>query len=426
MLKTTDPWQFFTPEQLTQAVQAASQTTTKATWEATSAQLDLCGINNFPVQVGVIGTMATETASAFMPVEEDFYLGSAADEYRKKLSYYPYYGRGTNQLTGLNNYKRYSQKLEDLWGIGSPDLVTDMNALLDQDVAAAATALWFRDERALPTPSWPLGYSLLDACNYEDDEWIRRLVYGGRDQAGELRLAKIRALLKNAPSTLLTYNPNQPPERQVQNWVCSIRVATWILKSLGVVTDAGSMQDEMVPGVVTSALGLLDHRGYGIAAAIGKHLPSQTKIEVLETVTWEQLQNRAGRGPIGLGSSDPHLYHWFNIAYAIDAASFSSPNPAPNYPATNPIGDTFTRDEFDRYAGSWSAVFVETVPEVVITPPPVRPRANDLQTLVGVAYHPDGVIIPALRGVIALDPKNVLRDSIQSIINYLEANNPDK
>jgi predicted chitinase len=422
----SNPWAYFSPEQLAEAAQITNVENVRATWPAINDQLDLCGINRLDIQIGIIGTIATETASSFLPVEEGFYLGDTADAYRRSLKYWPYYGRGFVQLTHEANYTRYTKKLEDLWGVGSPNMHENPDALLDKDVSAAVISMWFRDERALPTPSWPQGYSLQNACDLHDDEWIRRLVYGGRDAVGEARINRVRQMLTGAKSSQLVYNPNQPPERQIQDWVCSIRATTWMLKSLGIDTDAGQMQDEMVPGVVTSALGLLDHRGYGISATVGRHLPSQTHIEVLETVTWEQLQDRAGRGPIALGSSDPRLYHWFNIAEAVPGTDIlRSPNPSPLTPRGMGIGDEFSREEFNRYIGTWSAVFVEVIPNLQ-NPPDTTKRATDLSTLVGVAYHEDGTIIPALKMALLQQDLSHTRNEIQNVINFLAVTNPDR
>lgn len=70
----------------------------------------------------VLATGYWETANTMRPVEEAFYLGAKADAYRKKLRYYPWYGRGFVQLTWEINYKKY--------GITNPD------DALNPDIAA--------------------------------------------------------------------------------------------------------------------------------------------------------------------------------------------------------------------------------------------------------------------------------------------------
>lgn len=419
----TKPWEFWSAEQIAEAAQV-DVAAVRDTWPHVTAQLDLCGINRKRMQIGIIGTVAHETASAFRPVREGFYLGeepdgnpdglSPAERHRRTLTYYPHYGRGHVQLTHESNYVRYTTKLAELWGAGAPNLQANPNDALDADVGAAVIAMWFRDERALPSPTWPQGYSLQNACDLEDDEWIRRLVYGGRDPVGQARIARVRSMLDHgeAPSTL-RYKPDQAPERQVQDWACSIRAAAWALKSVGVAIDAGSLQDEMVPGTVTPALGLLDGRGYGLAATLGRHVPAGTHIEIVENVSYSQLAGRAGRGPICLGSNS--LYHWINVASIRGDGVFVAPNPSPRH---QNIGDDLTPEEFSRWA-PWNMVFVEVTPAEPTQPTPST--GADLATLVGVAYHEDGVVIPALVGA------GTSRDwgQVEAVVKFLRKSNPD-
>ena len=171
---------------------------------------------------------------------------------------------------------------------------------------------------------------------------------------------------ESQPPSALTYNPAQPPERQVQDWTCSIRSTSWALKSLGLPVDIGNLQDEMVPRYVTPALGLLDGRGYGLAEVLTAHLPPDwaSRVQVFERIDWPGLFAKSGTGPICLGLHG--AYHWIDIAVPQADGSLSAPNPAPKYPQAAPIGDVLTRDEFDLY-GPVSAVWVDARP--TITPP---------------------------------------------------------
>jgi predicted chitinase len=76
----------------------------------------------------IIATVQHETAGTFKPVEEAFYLRSGADKHRKKLKYFPFYGRGYVQLTWGYNYKAY-KTLTNL------DLLKDPDLALKPDVA---------------------------------------------------------------------------------------------------------------------------------------------------------------------------------------------------------------------------------------------------------------------------------------------------
>lgn len=158
--------------------------------------------------------------------------------------------------------------------------------------------------------------------------------------------------------TDLAYNASQAPERQNQDWTCSIRSTAWALKSLGVPVDIGALQDEMVPRYVTPQLGLLDGRGYGIAEVLTAHLPAEwaPRVQVYERIDWPGLTGNAGTGPVCLGLHG--AYHWINVAMSLPDGTLSSPNPAPKYPQGSPIGDVLTRDEFDHY-GPVSAVWID-------------------------------------------------------------------
>ena len=75
-----------------------------------------------------------ETAQSMQPVREAYYLGEpAAENYRKTLWYYPWYGRGYVQLTLEDNYKRESKP--DRTGV---DLHADREKALEPEVAAQA------------------------------------------------------------------------------------------------------------------------------------------------------------------------------------------------------------------------------------------------------------------------------------------------
>jgi hypothetical protein len=371
----SDPWRHFTADAIA-AASACPVANVREHWPRMVAQLEHALIADRPVQVAVIGTTAIESASSFAPVKEGFYLGEPhAEAHRRTLSYYPFYGRGQLQLTHEGNYRTYGKKVAQLWGAGpddpSFDLVKHPDNALDPDIAAAVMALYFRDTRALPTASWPGGYGLVDAARANDWEWVRRLVYGGPDPKGAARIAQIAADLGSATATL-AYDPGQPPERQIADWVCSIRATAWMLKSMGLPVDIGALQDEMVPEYVTPELGLLDARGHGIAEVLKAHLPAEwgSKVHVFERISWDELWSLAGRGPVALGLRG--AYHWINVARQRPDGMLDSPNPAPNYPREGAIGDVLARDEFDRYGPS-SAVWINAEAHAA---PPDHPQPS--------------------------------------------------
>ncbi|MEI6064630.1 MAG: penicillin-insensitive murein endopeptidase [Pseudanabaena sp. ELA748] len=81
------------------------------------------GITNKDQIAYIIATTQHETAGSFEPVRESYFLGEPdAEDHRKTLFYYPYYGRGYVQLTHDFNYRTYST-LTELDLINDPDLV---------------------------------------------------------------------------------------------------------------------------------------------------------------------------------------------------------------------------------------------------------------------------------------------------------------
>jgi hypothetical protein len=169
----------------------------------------------------------------------------------------------------------------------------------------------------------------------------------------------------------LIYNPGQPPERQVQDWVCSIRATAWMLKSLGLAVDIGALQDEMSPRYVTPEVGLLDARGYGIAEVLKAHLPAEwsNRVMVIERISWSELWSIAGSGPIALGLHT--AYHWLNVARQRADGDLDAPNPAPKYPASDPIGDVLSASEFARWQPA-SAVWINAAAAAVVPEPEQR------------------------------------------------------
>jgi hypothetical protein len=169
----------------------------------------------------------------------------------------------------------------------------------------------------------------------------------------------------------LIYNPSQPPERQIADWVCSIRATAWMLKSLGLPVDIGALQDEMSPTYVTPEVGLLDGTGAGIAEVLKAHLPAEWagRVTVFERISWPELWSLAGTGPVALGLHG--AYHWINVAQQRADGDLDSPNPAPKYPAAAPIGDILSSSEVTAW-GPASAVWVNAA-SVPVPPPPVAP-----------------------------------------------------
>jgi hypothetical protein len=85
----------------------------RANWPLIAASLERRGIYDRDVCLGVIPTMAIETASQFAPVREAFWFD---EEWRRThLRYYPFFGRGYLQVTWEANYRAPARRSASIW-----------------------------------------------------------------------------------------------------------------------------------------------------------------------------------------------------------------------------------------------------------------------------------------------------------------------
>lgn len=140
----------------------------------------------------VLATAYWETNQTMKPVKEAYFLGSKAEAYRKKLKYYPYYGRGYVQLTWKENYKKASVYI-DADFVGLPDLAEKT------ENAVKITAYGMRD-------GWFTGKTLSNYINKTKIDYVNaRRIINGLDSAQDI--AKIAndyyALLEPAPKDMI-------------------------------------------------------------------------------------------------------------------------------------------------------------------------------------------------------------------------------
>lgn len=382
-MTVANPWHWWPAQDIARII-GCPLAAVKANWPLIADALERRGIYDRDVCLGVLPTVAIETASTFESIHE---YGTAADwaGYEGGVLYA---GRSFPQLTHLGNYRQAGEAL----GL---DLVGNPNLVLDPKVGADVLA-WFWATKGVPAKDRSHFYTMVELCHQHDYEWVRRVFQGGT--AGLDRLIAMASALdayaskEQSMPTQLAYNPTQSPERQIADWVCSIRSTAWVLKSLGLPVDIGALQDEMSPTYVTPALGLLDRRGYGIAEVLKAHLPAdwQDRVHVFETITWDELRSIAGSGPIALGLHG--AYHWIDVARVRDDGDLDAANPAPGYPISAPIGDVLSRPEFDRF-GPASAVWVQVPVAAPETAPPVEIVPDDKVPglISAVAYLADNV-----------------------------------
>ncbi len=200
-----NPWQWWTAPQIAQAAQCPLDAV-RDNWPRLTEQLHHCGLTDPNIWLGMIGTVAIESASTFRPVREAFFLGEPepAESHRRTLRYYPYYGRGFIQNTWRENYAGLGPKIAELWGAGPDDpafnLVAHPDNLLDPDMSAAAAALYFRDHG---------GGMVAAAARAGNWTEVRRLVLGGPDGPGVARMTRIATAL--GPGTEPPPPPPPPP-----------------------------------------------------------------------------------------------------------------------------------------------------------------------------------------------------------------------
>lgn len=120
----------------------------------------------------VLGTVYWETGKTMDPVEEAYYLGGEADSYRRKLRYFPWYGRGFVQLTWKRNYIKAAKFL------GIP--VGDGSFALDPKNSAVITVIGMRD-------GWFTGKKLSNYIVKDTEDFIpARKIVNGLDHAEEI------------------------------------------------------------------------------------------------------------------------------------------------------------------------------------------------------------------------------------------------
>lgn len=375
-----DPWQYWSAAQIASASECPLGNV-QENWPLIVDELADCLIYTPNVCIGVIGTTAIEGASTFAPVKEGCYLGEPepAETHRKTLPYYPYFGRGHIQLTHATNYDRYGQKIGMLWDQPALPLVESPDLALDPSAAAAIIALWFRDTRALPSVSYPEGYTLVQACEEQDWEWVRRLVYGGSDAAGSQRIAQIQAdlgppggaVVPPAPQ-LPTYDWSYPSIAQNDQWSCAPTSIRWSLSSWGRNPSESWLENSMLSeGVVSVDEGLRLASGVELAAWVTRHYQEfgyQGDSDPLVSFDDVAAEVVTHKHPVCIGGRG--WYHWTGVRGIADGRLLLA-NPAPGWKG---VSQSLTREQFE-YLGSFSLVRVQhPAAEAGVPVPPVTPE----------------------------------------------------
>lgn len=377
-MSDTDPYLYWNAQAIAEASDCPLANV-QANWPLIAHELALCEIYTPNVCVGVIGTTAIEGASTFEPVREGCYLGEPeAEEHRKTLPYYPFYGRGHIQLTHRSNYAKYGKLVGALWDVPPLNLEANPDQALEPAVAASVIALWFRDTRALPGESYPLGYSLREACEERDWEWVRRLVFGGSDAAGSQRIAQIEADLGPAGggivSDLPAYDSGSPAISQNDQWSCAPTSARWCLTAYGRQPSEQWVENSMISeGVVSTGLGLLNASGHDLARWFERHYGEfgyEASNQGLVSFDEVAAEAETNKHPLMIGGRS--WYHWTGVR-GFDGTRIMLANPASGYMG---VTQTLSREQFN-YLGSFSMVRLVHPAAEAGTVPPTPPDPAD-------------------------------------------------
>ncbi len=122
------------------------------------AQADVLTNNTL---IGALATVRTEVGRSYLPVREDITEAQANKNYNGRMGNRPnsndgyiYRGGGFIQLTGRNNYTRYS-------------LASNPDKILEVGISAKILVQYFID------------HNVIQACDNQDWKLVRKLVNGG-------------------------------------------------------------------------------------------------------------------------------------------------------------------------------------------------------------------------------------------------------
>lgn len=192
--------------------------------------LDVCRIRGIPLNrtAYILATAYWETGKTMEPVREAFYLGKKAEAYRKKLRYYPWYGRGFVQLTWEENYVKAGKRL----GV---DFTKDPDLVMDPDYSARILVIGMEE-------GWFTGKDLDDYIDEVDEndaedrkeyESARRIV-NGVDKKAEIAALAIdyEEALREAnytpgitlPEPTVEAPPEAPKPKETGFWLTIVGV----------------------------------------------------------------------------------------------------------------------------------------------------------------------------------------------------------
>jgi hypothetical protein len=387
-----DPWLWWRSADLARVL-GCPEPSVVANWPGIVAALDRHGIYDRDVCLGVLPTIAIETASTLTPLHE---YGTPADwaGYEGGAAYA---GRGYIQITHLSNYRVAGAAL----GI---DLVNNPDLALDPTHAADILA-WFWATKGVPARAGGHFYTLVELCHEHDWEWVRRVVQGGT--AGLDRLIAIASALDayadptgDTPMpTPPVYNADTPVIQQQHDWDCAEQSTLWGVTALGRHPSDDWMEQAMLSGGIEStALGLLVGDGSKLAAWITEQYSDGSptlKASNAASVSFDDVRSVAGSTAVLLGGHNwGSAGHWAGVrGYDPASDSLLLANPATGYGG---IPQTMSRQQFSQVAPCAMVVIradgAAPVPAPAPTPAPVDELAALRAQLADKTRRLDGLV----------------------------------
>jgi len=157
------------------------------------------------------------------------------------------------------------------------------------------------------------------------------------------------------------FNAAAPIELQLTDYSCSVGATYWCLRSVGVDITQQSLQDLMVPTIVSPDLGLLDSSGVAVARLLRERFGLNAQNVPL--ISFDDIGARAGRQPLAIGgrrwftnpSTGSTTGHWVAVRrFEDDQIVLANPGgTGPNFGQ-----QALDRDAFAR-RGTFSAVWIE-------------------------------------------------------------------
>lgn len=208
-------------------------------------------------------------------------------------------------------------------------------------------------------PGWPYAETVnyvSSILNISQDEARRRLTGG------------------SAVPTALPYNPDAPIDIQPNDWSCALQSTQFLLRSIGRAPDASNpttdpwLTSQLVPGIISPAVGLKDATGHPLAAWITREYGSEMGFTAHAVdVTFDDVAAGAGVNPTIMGGRAYN--HWVGVRRVNPDGTLALANPAPGFKG---ITDSMSRAQFDAL-GPFSAVYIDRMPAAPAPPVPVPP-----------------------------------------------------